>query len=139
METKRVVIGSALALVLFAGWFFFITWANKKYGPPVDQAAQTASNPAAPADASSTQPSTSASSPTTSTTTTGTAAAAATPGTAASQPASTGLQVLSTGEGKSAELGSEKHEDPQFALRLKTTAAGAGIDSVVLNSFYRAV
>jgi YidC/Oxa1 family membrane protein insertase len=144
METKRVVIGTALALALFAGWFFFITWANKKFGPPVDQAAQTAGNPAAPAGGSSTQPgtgalpTTAASSPTTRTAAASPGAAAA-PGAAASQPATTGLQVLTTGEGKSVDLGSAEHADPQFALRLRTTAAGAGIESVVLNSFYRAV
>jgi YidC/Oxa1 family membrane protein insertase len=135
METKRVVIGTALALALFAGWFLFITWANKKFGPPVDPNAQSASNPAAPVGASSTQPSTGPSASASPTTTT----AGATPGAAASQPAATGFQLLTTGDGKSVDLGSAKYADPQFAIQLRTTAVGAGVDSVVLNSFYRSV
>jgi hypothetical protein len=134
METKRVVIGSALALALFAGWLFFITWANKTYGPPVAQTAQQTTTPTtAPAWDRSTQPTTNAS-PTTST-----AAAGSTPTATASQPASAGLQVLTTGQGRSVDLGSDKHDDAQFALRLRTTPIGAGVESVVLNSFYRAV
>jgi YidC/Oxa1 family membrane protein insertase len=130
MEIKRVVISTALALALFAGWFFFITWANKTYGPPVDQSAQNASSPAAPAG---TSPSTQAVTPTTNS-----AATAATPG--VTPPATpTGFHLLTTSEGKGVDLGSEKHNDTQFAIRLRTTPRGAGVESVVLNAFYRAV
>jgi hypothetical protein len=129
METKRVVISSALALALFAGWFFFITWANKKFGPPVDATAQNTTNTtASPAAPAGTQPTTTTTAPTT-----------VAVGGAASQPASTGLQLLAGGASKPVELGSAAHEDERFAMLLRTTPAGAGVDSVVLNRFYRSV
>src|SRR3712207_5601545 len=109
MEIKRVVISSALAIALFAGWFFFITWANKKYGPPADQTAQnptgTTSSPAA---AVGTQP----------TATATTTAATAQGAVAVSQPA--GLQLLAGGDTRKVNLGSAKHDDAQFAIQLNT-------------------
>jgi YidC/Oxa1 family membrane protein insertase len=126
MDMKRTVVGTALALALFAGWFLLVGYIDRTYGPqPQPGAANTP--PAAPA-AGATQPATNASA-----TTIGPAPA---PGAAPT----TGLQILEAGTTPEvARLGSDARAHPQYALQLNTSPTGAGVQSVVLNDFLASV
>src|SRR4051812_17640260 len=125
MDTKRLVISTTLALTLFLGWFLLLNWVNSRYGPLPESTPTAATTGGATTAPAGTQP---------------TAGATTGPAAAASEP---GLYVIAdevnVGAAPSVSLGSAAAKDKQFALLLRTTPDGAGIESVTLNDFLRAV
>lgn len=123
IETKRLIIGMALAMAVVVGWQLFIPYLYKKMGwamPGTTPAAQTEPAPAtAPAP---TQFAAISAGPTT-----GPAGAAA---------GGSSLQVVGeTAAPQPVVLGSNAPKDPNYALQLSLDPRGAGIQSVVLNDF----
>src|SRR5687768_14657755 len=131
MDRKRLVLMMTLSMALFMGWFLLMNWIEttwpKKAAPP----------PAGPvASAPGTQPVGLPQASTSASTSPSNAQLAVNP------QAARELHVLSTPAGDAplaVNLGSEKREDPTYAMLLKTTPIGAAVEGVVLNDFLRSV
>src|SRR4051812_9473370 len=122
MDTKRMITGMMLAMMVILGYQIFISWLWKK------------NNWKAPgADTATTQQV----SPTTATTGESPTVASATtaPGNASPTTAPTGIHVVGASKIESAAIGSGAINDPTFAMGLNLIAQGAAIDQVTLNQF----
>ena len=118
IETKRLIIGMAVAMAVVVGWQLFIPYLYKSMGWAMPGTLQ---------QAAVTQPATAPA------TTQGLSVEAG-PG-ATTAPAGTALQVVGAPEARPTTLGSGAAKDPNFALQLSLDPRGAGINSVVLNDF----
>lgn len=124
-DTKRLIVGMLLALAVIMGWNYMLHILG--FGPQrPQQQAQTApsTQPASTTQAATTHP------------TTGATTAATTQGVLTSQPT---WQAKSAATAKSATLGSDKTDDANYVMAIRTVARGASIDAVVLNQFRRTV
>jgi YidC/Oxa1 family membrane protein insertase len=129
MDRKNTAIAIGIALAFMAGWYFLISYVNRTYPPD-----KIASNPPAVQQAAAvpgTQPAA---------TTTAAGASATTSPAQMTAASTTGWQVVSPlGSANATPLGSAARKDPQYALQLHTSAAGAAVDLVVLNDFLKEV
>jgi YidC/Oxa1 family membrane protein insertase len=123
IETKRLIIGMALAMAVVIGWQVFIPFLYRKMGWQMPGTGQptAATQPAATAPAA-TQP----------------LAVEAGPG-PTTVPAGWAMRVEGAADPESQRvtLGSAAAKDPNYSLQLSLDPRGAGINSVVLNDFKR--
>ena len=125
MDTKRLITGMALAMVLIGIWYLGLAYVNHLHPDwqKVEEAAAT--QPAEPA----TTPQEVAATPTNPST--------------APTTSPTGLHAVPTDESKVALLGSDVFDKdaktPQFAMQVVLTERGAGIAKVTLNQFRQSV
>jgi YidC/Oxa1 family membrane protein insertase len=120
IETKRLIVGMALAMAVVVGWQFFVPYLYKKMGWAMPGTNQPSAQ---------TQPATGPSS----TTQYAGVESGAGP---TSGPAAGGLRVVGeTGAPRATAVGSAAVKDSTFALQLSVDPHGAGINSVVLNDF----
>jgi YidC/Oxa1 family membrane protein insertase len=124
IETKRLIVGMALAMAVVVGWQFFVPLLYKKMGWQLPSQSQQASQ---------TQP--------TNTAPAATQSASAVPMTGPTTgPAGSALRVVGEStQPRSRSLGSDAPKDPTFALQLALDPVGAGIRSVLLNDFRKSV
>lgn len=131
IDAKRLIIAMSLAMAVFIGWQFGITWLYKTMGWQLpSQRQQTAATQPAPA---TTQTAVLTTAPSTQqlVATTGPTSAPA-----------TGVRAVLSEKPENAKkqrLGSDTFADKKYAMLLSLNPRGAGIDGVVLNDFKRSV
>ncbi len=123
MDTKRMIVGMALALALLLGWHFFVYELAKRNNWELNPAPAPTSQPAAIAP-------------------TATATPTVVPGIATSQSveapvAPKAVTVLGSGEIRDLVLGSTARNDTQYAIGLEVSNRGAAITKATLNRFKR--
>ncbi|HLL88004.1 MAG TPA: hypothetical protein VK324_01755, partial [Tepidisphaeraceae bacterium] len=144
MDTKRLIIGMSLAMLVMVGWTFLLQFLDTKY-PQWDmtgaRARQAATQPAVATQPTAGQavapPSQAATvAPTEATP----LVAAPTTGATAAIGAANGLRVLPPSAEPSAgevTLGSGTKDDATYAMGVRLARDGGGIDSVTLNQFWQ--
>jgi YidC/Oxa1 family membrane protein insertase len=129
METKRLISLVTLALVLIGGWWLFIQYVNRvhpEYAQELAAQEAAARNP-------TTQPATTSAPP-------GGMMPATGPGSTSMPAMSAGVHlVASTQPVAIALLGSDVEKDPAYAMQVKLSSMGAGIEKVILNQFRQSV
>lgn len=132
MDIRRTILGILITLVAVVGWVLLQDHYRKQRLQQAQQAAENAPTPAStqPTTTAATGPSTQVATGTNPTTIAATTAPSMTPDLTAltAQPAA-------LTDARPAPLGSDAADDPNYAMGVKLSAYGAGIDNVTLNSF----
>ena len=129
MDKKRVIIATAVAMLVVLGYVWLNMWVRTKYPhyfeEPKQEAAQTEAPAGSPATSPATNPASRETGPTTS-------VAGATTG----PSLSAGLQVINPPDGaEGAGIGSLTRRDPEWPIHLSVSALGAGLEQVILNGY----
>lgn len=131
MDTKRLLIGMAVAMLLVMGWAQLIQYLHRTH-PDWDWGATT--------PAADTQPAQPATQPALTPTTVATApGGTAVVTTQVEAPATGGLTVLKAEGAQPTKVGSSHDNDPNAVMELSIHPHGAGLNSVILNEFKQTV
>src|SRR5687768_8523018 len=137
MDKKRLFIAMTLAVALVLVWDPFLRYLDKKFNWGLTPATQTQQpQTAAAPDGTGRPPPTTSTAPTTRQAATDTQ-----PGPTTGQALAQGLRAVPSAAeaARPTDIGSATVDDPAYAMLVRLSPTGAGVESVVLNQFAKSV